>query len=212
MKIQVLSVPARSIAGDSMGKLFPFVLAGLVLFSCGPTAEEQLTYDQLVTEGWTLFQSAQYDSALSKFIQAGAIDPTGYEAYSGIGWSNLRLDQLSSAASSFQAGSTQFNADVSATLFAGWAFVLNAQKQYSNSNTRADQALGIDPNWIFEHGLSYDKDHVHVLKAENYFALGDYTLSLTAVKAVNPSFSADVTNSTGQAQLAAEIERLKTTL
>jgi hypothetical protein len=47
------------------------------------------------------------------------------------------------------------------------------------------------------------------LKAENYFLIGDFDNSLTEDRLLNPNFNTDVSSSSGQADLAEEIERLK---
>ncbi len=94
-------------------------------------------------------------------------------------------------------------------MFAGWAFVQNALKSYADSNTKASQALTQAPTWRFSHDSTLDASDLHILKAENYFLVGDFDNSLTEVKLLNPNFNADVSSSSGQADLAAEIERLK---
>lgn len=185
-----------------------FAITGM---SCGedPPADEP-TYDELIAQGWIVFVQADYDSAFQIFDQASALDASLAEAYTGKGWCGLRTDQLSSAASDFSSAAGKN--DRSATLFAGWAFVLNAQKSYAASNTQADSALARDPDWEFEHSLPYDAEYVHLVKAQNYFALSNYTASLAEVQILNSSFSADVATADGRAALSTEIERLRTTL
>ena len=94
-------------------------------------------------------------------------------------------------------------------MFAGWAFALNAAKEYSDSNERIDEALAEDPAWQFDFGISLDADDLVVTKAENHALLGNFDLSLVAVRTLNPSFNADVSTPDGQAALVIEIERLK---
>jgi hypothetical protein len=129
------------------------------------------------------------------------------DAYVGLGWSYMKLDQLTTASDEFNMGSQKANPP--ADLFGGWAFVLNALRDYGGSNAEADQVFTLDPTWTFSYGLPLSKDDLHVLKAENYFLLGNYTYSLNEVKRLNSGFNADVTTSIGRAALAAEIERLK---
>ncbi|MCB0833110.1 MAG: hypothetical protein KDC45_06585, partial [Bacteroidetes bacterium] len=63
--------------------------------------------------------------------------------------------------------------------------------------------------WQFVHEAGLTSVDLKILLAENYFALGQFSQSLTAVQSVNVDFTADVSNTDGQAELAAEIERLK---
>ena len=187
------------------------LLASLIwVVSCGGDETADTTYQEFIDQGWDFFSGAQYDSALSRFTAARDYNIQPAEAYTGRGWCYMKLDNLSSAAGEFTIASGGL--DPTAELYAGWAFTLNAQKQYAQSNTQATEALLQSPNWIFPHGLNLNDDHLHLLKAENYFALGDYTSSLIEVKAIEPSFNADVSTSDGQAALADEIENLKLTL
>lgn len=179
------------------------------LISCGGDETADTTYQDLMTQGWVFFDNAQYDSALSRFTSARDYNIEPSDAYTARGWCFMKLDNLSSAASEFTIASNAL--DPAAELYAGWAFTLNAQKNYVSSNTQASQALLAAPNWIFPHALNLNADHLHLLKAENYFALGDYTNSLLEVNNLT-SFSVDVSTSGGQAALAAKIEQLKTTL
>lgn len=187
------------------------LLASLIwMVSCGGDEAADTVYQELIDQGWVFFENAEYDSALSRFTAARDYNIQPAEAYTGRGWCYMKLDNLSSAAGEFTTASGGL--DPTVELYAGWAFTLNAQKQYAQSNTQATEALLQSPNWIFPHGLNLNDDHLHLLKAENYFALGDYTGSLNEVKAIEPSFNADVSTSDGQAALADEIENLKLTL
>ncbi len=187
------------------------LLASLIgMVSCGGDEAADTVYQELIDQGWVFFENAEYDSALSRFTAARDYNIQPAEAYTGRGWCYMKLDNLSSAAGEFTTASGGLNP--TAELYAGWAFTLNAQKQYAQSNTQATEALLQSPNWIFPHGLNLNDDHLHLLKAENFFALGDYTGSLIEVKAIEPSFNADVSTSDGQAALADEIEILKTSL
>ena len=90
-----------------------------------------------------------------------------------------------------------------------YVIVLNADKKYAASNIKIDTALTSDSNWIFSHGLGLNKNDLIVLKAENFFLLGYFAVSLSAIQELNPSFIANILTSEGRADLALEIERLK---
>ena len=188
------------------------ILMALWLAGCGTdeAGTPTPTYQELVDVGWILFTAGNYNDAITSFQLAQQTDDSQAEAYSGIGWSRMQLDELSIAATSFSNGAGRTNPD--ATLFAGWAFVLHGQESFSSSNAQADEALALDTNWDFQHGLNLDQRHLHLLRAENFFALGNFISSLSEVQILNPIFAADVGTSDGQAALADEIERLRTTL
>lgn len=183
----------------------------LVFFGCPSSNVTEIpNWAGLIEQGWSAFRQGQYQIAVERFSEARSIEPSKSEAYSGLGWSLFRLDRLSEAIVEFSSGSGKD--DPSADLFAGWAFVLNAQKDYSTSNSLVVQALTADVDWRFPHDTSLDADQLHVLKAENHFLLGEFSESLAEVQLLNAAFSADVTTSQGQSSLAAEIERLKSIL
>ena len=187
------------------------LLASLIwMVSCGGDEAADTTYQEFIDQGWSFFFQAEYDSAFSKFTSARDYNIQPAEAYTGRGWCYMKLDNLTSAAGEFTIASNAL--DPTPDLYAGWAFTLNAQKQYLQSNAQASEALLQSPDWVFPHGLNLNDDHLHLLKAENFFALGDYTNSLAEVKVLEPSFNADVSTSDGQAALADEIETLKASL
>lgn len=173
----------------------------------GGTEPEQPTVDELIAQGWAAFEAGNYQTAQQRFTEARQIDSSPVDIFVGLGWSLFRLDQLTQASNEFRAGSDR--SDAPADLFAGYAFVLNALKRYTNSNTQADAALSRDANWSFSHGTGLNADDLRVLKAQNFFLLGEFASSLNEVKNLNPSFAADVRTAEGQQALAAEIERLK---
>ena len=187
--------------------IYLMVLGIFMIIGCDEEEPTKPSYTDLINEGWSSFTQGNYQAAFDNFAETKAMNETEAESYTGLGWSLMKLDNLSQASTEFNTGSTKSN--VSADLHAGWAFVLNAQKEYMNSNTQTDEALSKDSNWSFSHGLSLNTDALHVLKAENYFALGEFSQSLAEVRMLNLSFDVDVTTSEGQAALAEEIERLK---
>lgn len=170
----------------------------------GPTGPSA---DELITEGWQAFENGDFQTAYDKFNGARQQDASLVEIYSGLGWSLLRLDNLAQAKTEFNVGTTK--TDVPADLYAGGAFVLNALKDYRGSNLQADLAFSREQNWTFSHGTGLNADDLRVLKAQNHFLLTNFALSLSEVKKLNPSFTADVQTTAGLQMLAAEIERLR---
>ncbi|MCK6541155.1 hypothetical protein L6Q79_00575 [bacterium] len=188
-------------------KIIFCALAIVLLSSCGPDPGTSEDYAATVAEGWTFFETGSYPQAKERFRAAIAIDPAFSEAFTGLAWSQMKTDSLDEAVTVFSFGSA--TSDVTADLWAGWAFTEHALKQYTASNGRITNALAADANWIFSHTAGLSVSDLRVLTAENHFALGSYAASLSAVQQLNAAFTADVTTTAGQSALAAEIERLK---
>jgi tetratricopeptide (TPR) repeat protein len=177
-------------------------LIGMSVLSCADSDSRSP-----LDEGWSAFEAGDYTSAVTVLTEARNKKPDDPEIRSALGWALMRLDMLTEAESEFEAGALLINAP--ADLYAGRAFVLNAQKQYGASNTSISQALSLQPAWLFLHESGLDHEDLAILKAENHFVLGEFQDALTAVQTVNASFTADVATDAGRGQLAAEIERLR---
>ncbi len=193
-------------------KIFILVMIfTIIIFSDGCKVKQPTepvdTYASTVNGGWTAYKNKDYYGAAKKFGEALASDSTRVDAYIGAGWVLLKLDSLPLGETAFYLGSTKTK--VTADLFAGWAFLLNATKQYNQSNLKTDIALSYDSTWKFTYDTTLSKTDLLVLKAENFFLLGDFNSSLFTVQILNPLFSTDISKPEGLAELATEIERLK---
>jgi tetratricopeptide (TPR) repeat protein len=165
------------------------------------------SFDSDLTASWLYFTQGDYLGAIKSFNETKLKNPDAPEPYAGAGWAYMHLDQLGKAFDEFNAGSAK--QDSIPDLFAGWGFVLNAQKDYAGSNAQLTTALALDPNWSFPYSLGLSASDLHVTKAENYFLLGQFSSSLSEVKILDPGFDADIFTNAGQAALAKEIEILK---
>ncbi|MCA9324578.1 tetratricopeptide repeat protein, partial [Candidatus Saccharibacteria bacterium] len=99
---------------------------------CGGGGKSKQSYPDLVEAGWSAFADGDYNAAFSLYSDAIDADPEQAAAYAGLGWALMKLDNIAQANGTFNTGSTKTNPP--ADLFAGWSFVLNAQKSYANSN------------------------------------------------------------------------------
>ncbi len=182
----------------------------IAIAGCGSGGGGSESADQLVAEGWTAYLSRSYGVASSKFSQALAINGNLVDAYNGSGWSLAKLNLPDSAVTQFNKGLNRDTAN--AEIRAGLAFVDNALKLYTQSITLATAVLQAKPSWVFSRDNSVNSQDLHLLLAEDYFALASYPESLTQVQVLNPAFTADVSTVTGQTSLAKEIERLRALL
>lgn len=171
------------------------------------TREGILTYEELIMQGWEAFEKGDYRAASGKFFEAKSLDINQAEAYNGMGWSYFKLDSLEKAVDEFGVCASQH--DPSPDLHAGWAFTLNALKEYEKSNEHIAEALLLDADWVFAYGLSLSSGDLYLLRAENYFLLGKFAESLVEVQRLNSTFTANLATPAGIAALASEIERLK---
>ena len=174
-----------------------------------------LTYAERISAGWAHFTAGNYSTARSTFLGATTFDPGPADAYAGLGWSELQLDDLQAAHDAFSTGSGKTAPDeVLADLHAGWAFAWNARKtapdNYAESNARITDVESLEPAWSFDHLPALDSTDLTLLAAENYFALGQFDSSLARVQLLDAAFVADVATAEGQAALATRIEELRT--
>jgi len=169
--------------------------------------KEPETFEEYIEAAWDAFADEDYDEAIEYFAEAIVLDNTVIDGYTGLGWSYLRDDQLDEGNQAFGDGALLNVLD--ADLFAGWAFLLNALKEYANSNLKANVALTANSEWQFENGFPLDVDDLYLLKADNFFMVGYFENSLVQVQMINPAFIIDFDSVEGQTELAAEIERLR---
>ncbi len=181
----------------------------VVVAGCSSTSNPE-SADQLVSEGWTAYLNHNYTLASSKFSQALALNGNLVDAYNGAGWSLAKLNLPDSAVTQFNRGLARDTGNTE--IRAGLAFVDNALKLYSQSITLALAVLQVRPAWVFSRDNSVNAQDLHLLLAEDYFALASYPQSLAQVQILNPAFAADVTTVVGQTSLAKEIERLRALL
>ncbi len=191
-------------------KYISCLLLILLLLNCNvqngttPTDNE---VEALVKDAWEEFEAGNYSLASDKFEEAFAKDNGYAEAYNGAGWSRSRLTDLPNSVSYFTECIDLNSSLVDA--HAGLAFVYNAQKFYQSTITSAKKALSISSNWQFSHDQTISYTDLYLILAASYFALGDFSQSLTYVKKLNPSFAANVATYEGKSKLAEEIERLR---
>ena len=185
---------------------------GLVLVILGsctrifdPAFVEDLLYRQYVRDGWEAFAYRDYQYAIERFSRAAAKDSLRGDAFAGLGWTYLMLENFPAA--DFNFARCARNPDSSYWGYAGWAFLKSVQDSFTVSNHYLRIVIEQVPTWHFPHGLFLRVSHLWALMAHNYFLLGDYNNSLQAIRKVNPSFSANVETPEGLTALALEIEK-----
>ncbi|MBI1803670.1 MAG: hypothetical protein HY033_12375 [Ignavibacteriae bacterium] len=182
------------------------LLSTLVFFSC-KNDEAPPNPQDLIAKGWQDYTTGNYQGAIDKFNQALSMDGNLVDAYNGAGWASAKLNQLANAVSKFTTGLGKDTANLE--IKAGLSIVYNAQRNYAQSISYASQVVASRPSWSFSRDLTVSASDLHLLLAENYFAIADYAASLTEVQKLNSVFNTDVGTVAGQTALAQEIERLR---
>ncbi len=171
---------------SSLQKISMFFIGAfsLVLFSCEEKYSDDdflfappVTYDQLVEEGWSYFQTGDFDTSIESFIMASERDATQPEVYLGLGWSYARNIELIKSISNFQkALSFAFFApdnetQILAESLVGLALVSLASGNYNECIDYVGQALLLDPDFAFSKDASVNAQSLKLSQAESYYYL-----------------------------------------
>ena len=169
-------------------KFIILIIVTLSLFSCENNGSEpEATAGELINTGWVKFEAGEYFSAVSDFNSAIAKDASALEAYSGIGWSQIRLDQIDDAETNYL---TALNGNYAGKeLLAGLAAISLATEEYTTAIGYAESILNIDPDWTFEHDNTIDFKDVWYIVAIAYFHEGDFAEVELAIQNIDSTYS-----------------------
>ena len=169
------------------------IIVTLSFFSCENGGEPELTAGELINSGWVNFEIGEYLIAIEDFNSAISKDASASEAYSGIGWSRIRLDMIDEAQIGFLTA-LDGNYAGKETL-AGLAAISLVTEEYTTAIGFAESILNIDPDWIFEHDNSIDYKDVWLIVATAYFHEGNFAEVEAAILKIDSSYSIDQNNS-----------------
>lgn len=184
------------------------ICAVMVLGGCGGSDEGVGPMPPtLVDQGWEAFEAGNFAGARSDFEQAVAEDPTNSAAHNGLGWANMKLDDLDGALTSFDAALT--HGFTGADPHVGKAILLRDLEpvDYAAAIASANAALGIASNYAFAHDAELDWKDLRLILAQSHFALGVYEEANAQVGLLGGSIQ-DSDSPTFVEDLLAEIERL----
>lgn len=177
------------------------VVTIILSISCGSSNSESA-----VDKGWNLFLDGNYSEARQVFQSAYEKNPQNIAAISGLAWSLLKIDSVQFALNFFpQALGSKPSPDV----HAGLAFTKNILKNYLGSAESAKSALDLDSIWTFPYDPQINYRDLWILRAEDFFVLGDFSSALTELHKFDPSFAPDITTPAGKTQLANKIEEIR---
>ena len=163
------------------------IIVTLSFFSCDNGGEPEGSAADLINSGWVKFEAGEFSSAVSDFNSALSKDASAFEAYSGIGWSQIRLDQIDEAETNYM---TALNGNYAGKeLLAGLAAISLVNEEYTTAIGYAESILNIDPDWVFEHDNSIDFKDVWFVVAIAYFHEGDFAEVEAAILKIDSTYS-----------------------
>jgi hypothetical protein len=154
-----------------------------------------------LADAWLLFEQGRYVEARNAF--SNLVAEHGAAAQEGLGWCELRMNNLSSADVAFGESRERQDAD------AGWAFVKWALEEYSAAIAKADAVLTFSPRYSFSHDTSVNYRDLILHQAFSYFHLADFTNCIEKIKLLDDSFDANPSDPGIETTLLAKLEQLR---
>jgi len=143
----------------------------VLVVGCGSkllSPEEHIA--KLVEEGWKFFASGEYSTAEARFQEAAVIDAGDPGVELGLGWTYLRENRLSEAASAL-AKITPAAAGSYLHARAALAIVYDAQTMFDRSITAAQIVVTHEPGYVLQYDERVDWRDMCYLLAKNYLLL-----------------------------------------
>ncbi len=169
------------------------LLSLLFVLACDTVAEVDTRVQDLLTQGWTSFESKEYEAAKQSFHDAYNIDNQSVQSVLGLSLSSAKLGELDTALFYINTGITL--ADSVASWYAAKGFVLNAKSDFASSNSALNTAIEKSPNWTFTRGLNLSTTNIYATKAANFYNLNLNSDAIAAIKLIDPDFSDSATRS-----------------
>ncbi len=172
------------------------MLFALLAASC---SKEELP-ERTLEDAWQQFKAGNYRDARDQF--EALVGQYGAKAHVGIGWCSLRLDNLAKANEDFAKAPNETSGN------AGWTFVKWALEDYQGTIQKADFVLLRDSDYVFPHDSEVNYLDLILYQAYSYFHLGNYTMCIQKVQAIDPGFQADPLDPDIESVLLTELETL----
>ena len=144
----------------------------------------------LVIQGWLLFESRNYPSAVGKFQQAHAQEPHNVAVLEGLGWALLESYQLEAGRVSLEEALSLEPARLDC-LVAG-TLVYQGLERYAEAIATGEQALWLGgSSYVFAHDPEVTSADVRYCVVISLMATGDLTGALGQAKVLDPSIDLD---------------------
>ena len=174
------------------------IVAIIVFISCGPDFDNPLDPKNnpegsaLTAAGWANYESGKLDKAVTQFRQAITQNSQDLEARVGLGWSLFQNQDVQGAINEFQLALVVDPNAVDA--HAGLAGAYLATEGYKSAIDHAQSALRLQPKYTFAHDPLITSKNLHLVLAESYYYLGDFTRAQEEIGIVDPSIEIDQNN------------------
>lgn len=174
-----------------MRKLFYLLPLYLIILSCGifegDDPEPESSAEEIIAMGWMNFESGLYQDAIGDFNDALIKDPNALEAYSGLGWSYIRIKSIENAESNFLTALNENYAGVE--MLAGLSAISLAWGQYLDAIEYAESVISANSAWVFEHDSNINFKDIWYIAAIAYFHEGELDEVESAILHIDNGFS-----------------------
>jgi len=183
-----------------------------LVYGCGGNGGGNgITAEQLIEQGWTKFKAGNFSGAGGDFNAALGLDANAYEAYLGLGWTELRQSHGGLAENAFVIY-VDSTSDAQYQARGGLVLAYLAQAKFQNAITTANVVLSAVSAWTFSNDGNFNHLDLKLALVQSYYEIAEYTQCLDAIntyfdQAFNPG---DVNTDQGREALAEKIESLYT--
>ncbi len=196
-----------------MRTYFSLFITAVWLFSagCGDSTTDQAA--EFIASGWEKFEAHDYTGAAEDFANAIDADSSKAEAYVGLGWTALKMDQLIIADLAF---AYAIELEPSDDAYAGKAFADFNLENHVAAAADVDEVVTIAENaanaYTFSHDPSITQTDLLWIKARAHFLMGQYAGAQTVLNVLSPSNGLNPESSSYIQDLADAIENLRLTV
>lgn len=163
---------------------------GLKVTSSDRTFSTLSNAQQLVKEGWALFDGGLTSSALSKFEEAGSYEPHSVAVLEGLGWCYLKLYRLEESRAKFEEALSLSSARVDCLVGAALAYsALGLCDRVIPAVGSALSAAG--DSYVFAHDSDVTSSDVRFCRLVCLAASGDFAGALSDAKVIDPTIDLD---------------------
>jgi tetratricopeptide (TPR) repeat protein len=151
---------------------------------------------ELLDAGWGFFESAELDSALSRFEDAYSYEPGNADVLEALGWVLLRLYRFEQGGGALSARSVLENAlavqPERLDCLVALAFVYQAIEEFQDALETAEDALALaGESYVFEHDTAISSSDIRYCLALSLVATGDFAGALAEAQIIDPTIDID---------------------
>ncbi len=170
-------------------------LMTLLSFGCGnPGGAESI--EDLIAKAWQAFEAGDYAKAEFTFTEVINRDPQNVEGKNGMAWAQAMQRKYEDAVVTWLEALDLD--DKVADVHAGLCLVYQVQKQFEECIQAGENAILIDPDYVFEHKPDITINTLRGVIASAHYGLGNYEDAAALMDRADP---ANAPHSTDPAEL-----------